>query len=414
MTIPALPSLDRTSATFKTDLDTFFLTQLPATIPAFNAEIERVNQFAFGSYSATSSTSLTIGTGSKSLTIEAGKGFTIGQPVLIASTAAPSNYMSGQVTAYNSGTGAMTVNVTAIGGSGTVASWAVSVSAVVLATAPSLSQRTITGTDTLIASDQGKLINCSGTFTLSVTAATTLGDGWWCYVRNTGTGTVTLDPSGAETVDGVASGPVRDTILLACNGTAFTAVKIGPFSTIEILTSGTTWPCPLGVRRARVRGCGGGGGGGRSSDLAEGSPGAGGGYFEGIYSMTPGTAYTYAIGAAGVKASATGAAGTAGGSTSITINSVTLTGNGGGAGQAFFGSASVGGPASNGQINITGSPGVCYALSTTGASISVPGSSPLGLGSVHDSRQGYGYGGRGGSSGGVGENGVAGVIILEY
>lgn len=414
MSIPTLPSLDRTSATFKTDLDAFFLTQLPATIPAFNAEIERVNNFAFGSYSATSSTSLSIATGSKSLTIEAGKSFAIGQPVLIASTAAPSNYMSGQVTAYNTGTGAMTVNVTAIGGSGTIASWAVSVSAVVLATAPSLTQRTITSADTLISSDHGKLIGCSGTFTLSVTAAATLGDGWWCYVRNTGTGVVTLDPDGTETVDGVSTGPVAGTILLACDGTSFTAIKIGGFDTLQLLTSGTSWTAPLGVRKARVRGCGGGGGGGRSSDAAEGSPGAGSGYFEGLYPTTPGTAYTYAIGAAGAKASATGAAGTAGGNTSITINGVTLTGNGGGAGQASFASSSVGGAASNGQINISGSSGVCYALSGSGTSISVPGSSPLGLGSVHDSRQGYGYGGAGGSSSGVGNNGAAGVIILEY
>lgn len=414
MTIPSLPSLDRTSPTFKTDLDAFFLTQLPATIPAFNAEIERINLVAFGAYSATSTTSLSIATGSKSLTIEAGKSFAIGQPVLIASTAAPANWMHGQVTAYDSGTGALTVTVGTISGSGTVAAWSVSVTAVVPAAAPSLTQRTITSTDTLIASDQGKLINCSGTFTLSVTAAATLGNGWWCYVRNTGTGTVTLDPNGTETVDGVATGPVAGTILLACNGTSFTAVKIGGFDTLQLLTSGTSWTAPLGVRRARVRGVGGGGGGGRSSDAAEGSPGAGGGYFEGIYPTTPGTAYTYAIGAAGVKASATGAAGTAGGNTSITINGVTLTGNGGGAGQASFTSSSVGGAASNGQINISGSSGVCYAFSGSGTSISVPGSAPLGLGSVHDGRQGYGYGGRGGSSLFVGDNGAAGVIILEY
>lgn len=414
MTIPSLPSLDRTSPTFKTDLDAFFLTQLPATIPAFNAEIERINLVAFGAYSATSSTSLSIATGSKSLTIEAGKSFAIGQPMLIASTAAPANWMHGQVTAYDSGTGALTVTVGAISGSGTVAAWSVSVTAVVLATAPSLTQRTITGADTLISSDHGKLVNCSGTFTLAVTAAATLGNGWWCYVRNTGTGTITLDPNGAETVDGVATGPVAGTILLACNGTSFTAVKIGGFDTLQLLTSGTSWTAPLGVRKARVRGVGGGGGGGRSSDAAEGSPGAGSGYFEGIYPTTPGTAYTYAIGAAGVKASATGAAGTAGGNTSITINGVTLTGNGGGAGQASFASSSVGGAASNGQINISGSSGVCYSLSGSGATISVPGSSTLGFGSVHSDRQGYGYGGRGGSSGGVGDNGAAGVIILEY
>lgn len=75
----------------------------------------------------TSTTSLLIGTGSKSLTSETGKTWFIGQFVIIANTPAPSNYMIGQITAYNSGTGAMTVNVTATGGSGTLAQWTISV-----------------------------------------------------------------------------------------------------------------------------------------------------------------------------------------------------------------------------------------------------------------------------------------------
>lgn len=79
--------------------------------------------------SATSTTSLTIGTGSKSLTIQAGKQFAVGQFVVIASTASPSNYMSGQITAYNSGTGALTVNVGMVGGSGTLAAWTVALGA---------------------------------------------------------------------------------------------------------------------------------------------------------------------------------------------------------------------------------------------------------------------------------------------
>lgn len=77
-------------------------------------------------FSATSTTSLTVGAGSKSLTIQTGKQFQIGQPVRIAYTTTPSDYMDGQVTAYNSGTGAMTVNVTATGGSGTQSAWTVS------------------------------------------------------------------------------------------------------------------------------------------------------------------------------------------------------------------------------------------------------------------------------------------------
>lgn len=129
MTIPALPALDRASATFKTDVDTFFASQLPAFSAALDPEIERLNAVGYGSYNASSTTSLTIGTGSKSLTIETGKGYVSGQAVLIASTADPTNFMTGQVTSYNSGTGALVVNVTTTGGSGTVAAWTVSVTA---------------------------------------------------------------------------------------------------------------------------------------------------------------------------------------------------------------------------------------------------------------------------------------------
>src|SRR6266404_1209280 len=72
---------------------------------------------------ATSTTSLTIGTGSKTLTISAGKAFQINQWVLAQETSNPANQMLGQVTAY-SGT-SLTVNVTATGGSGTHADWTI-------------------------------------------------------------------------------------------------------------------------------------------------------------------------------------------------------------------------------------------------------------------------------------------------
>lgn len=78
---------------------------------------------------ATSTTSLAIGTGSKSLTIQTGKAYAVGQAVVIASTASPLNQMSGVITAHNSGTGALTVNVTSINGSGTFAAWTVSLTA---------------------------------------------------------------------------------------------------------------------------------------------------------------------------------------------------------------------------------------------------------------------------------------------
>ncbi len=80
-------------------------------------------------YNATSTTGLTIGTGSKSLTINTLKAYSAGARVRISdSTIDPTlNWMEGVVTAYNSGTGAMTVIVDLIGGSGTLSAWNVNV-----------------------------------------------------------------------------------------------------------------------------------------------------------------------------------------------------------------------------------------------------------------------------------------------
>jgi len=176
MAITPLPSLDRTDANFKTDVDTFFATELPtfsveveaarvaivasetaaatsastAATQAGNAATEAGNaatqagnaarQAAAAAASAasaanapgtsaTSTTSLTIGTGSQSLTIQTGKLFTPGQTVVIARTSAPSTtQMIATIDSHNSGTGALvgTVAAGATTGSGTFTDWTIS------------------------------------------------------------------------------------------------------------------------------------------------------------------------------------------------------------------------------------------------------------------------------------------------
>lgn len=76
--------------------------------------------------SGTSTTSTAIGTGSKVFTTQADKAFTVGRWLLIASDADEANYMHGRVTAY-SGT-SLTVEVTNVGGSGTLADWTITIS----------------------------------------------------------------------------------------------------------------------------------------------------------------------------------------------------------------------------------------------------------------------------------------------
>lgn len=78
------------------------------------------------SLSGTSVTSNTIGTGSKSFTVQTGKGFAAGQSIVIARTSAPTNRMFCVVTSYNSGTGALVVTSQAFEGAGTFTDWTIS------------------------------------------------------------------------------------------------------------------------------------------------------------------------------------------------------------------------------------------------------------------------------------------------
>lgn len=61
---------------------------------------------------------------------------------------------------------------------------------------------------TVVAADNGRTILATGTWVLGALAAATLGTGFRFSVRNAGSGTITFDPNGAETVDGSATFPL--------------------------------------------------------------------------------------------------------------------------------------------------------------------------------------------------------------
>jgi len=102
----------------------------------------------------------------------------------------------------------------------------VSGTAVVVAAPTSTIVRSPRTSNTILGTaDQSKLIDVtSGTFTQTFSAAATLGDGWFAYVGNSGTGYVTLDPNSSETitVNGVAQTTwvlwPREMGLVICNG----------------------------------------------------------------------------------------------------------------------------------------------------------------------------------------------------
>ena len=109
-------------------------------VPALSGAVAMGNSAAASAISAinapgTNATSTTpnaiVSTGTISLTLaQTGKAFAVGQYVVVADTAAPAtNYMIGQISAFNAGTGAMSVAVSASGGSGTPANTTISLTA---------------------------------------------------------------------------------------------------------------------------------------------------------------------------------------------------------------------------------------------------------------------------------------------
>jgi len=110
--------------------DAALAAQTAAETAETNAETAEANAaLSAAKLQGTSVTSNSIATGSKSFTTQAGKFFEVGRFVNIVSDAAPTvDYMNGQVTAYDSGTGALTVLVSDIGGSGTKTDWTIRVS----------------------------------------------------------------------------------------------------------------------------------------------------------------------------------------------------------------------------------------------------------------------------------------------
>ena len=99
-----------------------------ATTQANNAAASAASALNAPGTNATSTTSTATGTGSKTITIQTGKAYSVGQSVILARTSDPSGVrMGGVVTAHNSGTGSITILVSVAIGSGTFTDWTLSI-----------------------------------------------------------------------------------------------------------------------------------------------------------------------------------------------------------------------------------------------------------------------------------------------
>ena len=284
--------------------------------------------------------------------------------------------------------------------------------------------------NTILASSDAStlVVITSGTFTQTFTAAATLGSGWFCYIQNLGTGDITLDPNGSETIDGLTSYIMypNEVRLVQCNGTSFNTIVLNPFTRSFSATGTFTKPPCYSQIYAECWGAGGGGGSGGYSSVTyptNGAGGGGGGYmFRHILASSLSSSTTVTIGAGGTGGAGvgtigqspdenTGVTGTAGGDT--TFSTCVADGGGGGGGgyvtsQTAFGGYGGGyGATNNPTANTTfafgGGSGAGYYTSPYASSIYGGG----GGGGSYDATGATSlFGGTGGNSGG----GAAGSV----
>ena len=94
--------------------------------------------------------------------------------------------------------------------------------------APMNGTLTKSGAYTVVAGDRGKVVQCAGSFTLAISAAATLGDGFSFTVMNVSTGIITIDPNLSETIDGYSTLNLSSgaSVFVYCDGVSFRTVGI--------------------------------------------------------------------------------------------------------------------------------------------------------------------------------------------
>ena len=90
--------------------------------------------------------------------------------------------------------------------------------------------QTFSSNYTAVAGDRARTyVWTGGAGALTLTASGTLGDNWFMLLRNGGTGTLTVSPSGGDQIDSAASITLQpaDSAIICCSGSAFFTVGIG-------------------------------------------------------------------------------------------------------------------------------------------------------------------------------------------
>jgi hypothetical protein len=256
----------------------------------------------------------------------------------------------------------------------------------------------------LAGADSGAFFDCSGTWTQTFTAAATLGNGWFCRIRNSGAGDITLDPNGSETIDYLTSyimypGECRTVM---CDGTAFYSIIEQPFYKVFTASSGTGFVRPPGYWQFAGMAWGGGGGGYKDTAFPSGGGGSGCTPFT-IPSSALSATNPIVIGAGGIGPSASGPGGDGGVTTFGPVTGF----NGGGS--VYQNGGAGGGILSGGSGNNPGNP-----WHGSGGSRPHFGGGQNGMESVYGGGGGGAYAGQAGGASLYGGGGGGGGKYTPY
>lgn len=207
---------------------------------------------------------------------------------------------------------------------------------------------------TVIAADRGVTLLCSGTFTVSLTASATLGDGFTFAIVNTGSGTITIDPNSTEQIDGTNTKLIGagSSAIITCNGSAFYTIGASSASglTLETFTSSGLWTVPSGVTKAFIYVAGGGGAGGSAQYSGSRGGSGGNGGRASVYLTSLTGSYSITIGSGGTAVDGSHNSYNNSGQTSSFGTIITCTGGGGGQNKKD-GATGING--ANGTVSIT-------------------------------------------------------------
>jgi hypothetical protein len=120
------------------------------------------------------------------------------------------------------GVGASNVDAAALAGNG--------LKAIATTLNTAFSVTTFGSSYTAVASDRAETyVWTGGAGTLTLSSSSTLGNDWFVVVRNGGTGTLTVSPTGGDLINGsaVVSLQPADSCFITCSGTAFFTVGLG-------------------------------------------------------------------------------------------------------------------------------------------------------------------------------------------